>query len=114
MATLDSHREAVKQVAVADRLILTKLDRTNTTDAEAMRARLTTLNPSATLLDNTCDPAQLLDTSLAQAGVSRWLAFDRVAAAFAHLRPRGAGAVFRWRCARSTRDEPGAGPRCAL
>ena len=81
MATLDQHRESVKQVAVADRLILTKLDRTTAPGVEALRARLATLNPSATLLNNPCDPPLLLDTSLVQAGASRWLAFDRVTAA---------------------------------
>jgi G3E family GTPase len=54
MATLDAHEEAVKQVAVADRIVLTKLDLLEGKDGEdmlfAIIARLRKLNPSARLL----------------------------------------------------------------
>ena len=55
MTNLDIHAESVEQVAVADRLLLTKLDRPEAKEAperlSALRARLRTLNPSAPLLD---------------------------------------------------------------
>jgi len=53
-ATLDAHAEAVKQVAVADRIVLTKLDLLNGVEGEdkmfAIIARLRKLNPTARLL----------------------------------------------------------------
>jgi G3E family GTPase len=54
MATLDNHMEAVKQVAVADRIVLTKLDLLSGVEGEnalfAIIARLRKLNPAARLL----------------------------------------------------------------
>ena len=54
-ATLDAHEEAVKQAAVADRLVLTKTDLLTTpaqVDSLAgLRARLAKLNPAARMLD---------------------------------------------------------------
>lgn len=54
MATLDAHPEAVKQVAVADRIVLTKLDLLTGREGEealfAIIARLRKLNPAARLL----------------------------------------------------------------
>jgi G3E family GTPase len=54
MATLDAHAEAVKQAAVADRIILTKLDLLSGREGEdalhAIIARLRKLNPAARLL----------------------------------------------------------------
>ena len=47
--TLDEHREAVKQVAVADRLILSKIDLAKPDAITALTARLKRLNPSAPL-----------------------------------------------------------------
>lgn len=46
-ATLDNHEEAVKQAAVADRLLVTKSDLGNT---DALTARLHALNPAAPIL----------------------------------------------------------------
>jgi G3E family GTPase len=43
--TLDTHPEAVRQVAVADRIVLTKADLAG--DTAALRARLAALNPAA-------------------------------------------------------------------
>ena len=45
-ATLDNHNEAVKQAAIADRIIITKCDITD--DLDALEARLKDLNPGAT------------------------------------------------------------------
>ena len=54
MATLDAHPEAVKQVAVADRIVLTKLDLLSGREGEEMLfaiiARVRKLNPAARLL----------------------------------------------------------------
>lgn len=44
-ATLDAHPEALRQVAVADRIVLTKADLAG--DTAALRARLAALNPAA-------------------------------------------------------------------
>ena len=53
-ATLDAHPEAVKQVAVADRIVLTKLDLLHGIEGEekmfAITTRLRALNPTARLL----------------------------------------------------------------
>ena len=54
MATLDAHAEAVKQAAVADRIVLTKVDLLSGREGEdmlfAIIARLRKLNPAARLL----------------------------------------------------------------
>ena len=51
-ATLDAHREAVKQAALADRLVLTKTDLLDSPEAGvALRRRLRALNPAAPILD---------------------------------------------------------------
>jgi G3E family GTPase len=48
-STLDNHEEAVKQAAVADRLLLTKTDLATPEQVAALTARLKTLNPGAPL-----------------------------------------------------------------
>ena len=81
-ATLDAHVEAVKQVAVADRIVLTKADLADDPDdLEALRARLRQLNPGAELLDagdKQTGVAALFDCGLynpatKSADVRRWL-----------------------------------------
>ncbi|RWK46948.1 GTP-binding protein [Mesorhizobium sp.] len=81
-ATLDAHVEAVKQAAVADRIVLTKADlATDPRDVEALRARLRQINPGAELLDagdSSTDAAVLFDCGLynpatKSADVRRWL-----------------------------------------
>ncbi len=46
-AQLDAHREAVKQAALADRLLMTKCDRAADEAIAALERRLTALNPAA-------------------------------------------------------------------
>ncbi len=59
MATLDSQEEARRQVAVADRLVVSKSD---LADPAPLRARLAALNPIAPVLDaRTATVAELLD-----------------------------------------------------
>lgn len=84
-ATLDAHAEAVKQVAMADRLVLTKTDLvTDAAALAALRTRLAALNPAAAVLDAAAGEAvapRLLDCGLYDPqgrppDVSRWLAVD--------------------------------------
>ena len=91
-ATLDEHEEAVKQAAVADRLVLTKTDLAEGADIGALRRRLATLNPGAPLLDGQdagTGVAALFDCGLYDpetktADVRRWLRDEAVAAAEGH------------------------------
>ncbi|MDB5966082.1 MAG: ATP-binding protein [Polaromonas sp.] len=53
MATLDQHPEAVKQAAVADRLLLTKTDLVDSAALGALRGRIAALNPAAPLVEVT-------------------------------------------------------------
>ena len=89
MATLDAQAEAVKQAAVADRLVLTKTDLAPAEAVEALRARLHALNPGAPLLEarhGEIDPDALLRCGLFDATrkipeVTRWLDAEAWAAA---------------------------------
>jgi G3E family GTPase len=89
-ATLDAHMEAVKQAAVADRLILSKTDLvTDEAKRAALAARLHALNPAARILDAAkCEatPANLLGCGLYDPArkipdVKRWLAEEAYAEA---------------------------------
>lgn len=79
MATLDSQHEAVKQAAVADRLLLTKADIAE--DTGALSDRLKTINPAAPVMPTVAgdiDPAILFDAGLydpetKSPDVARWL-----------------------------------------
>lgn len=94
--TLDNHAEAVKQAAVADRIVLTKTDLLDTPERiaarDALLQRLHQLNPAAIILDaasGKATPANLLgcglyDPSRKIPDVSRWLADEAIAAAHAH------------------------------
>ncbi|OYW40853.1 MAG: cobalamin biosynthesis protein CobW [Hydrogenophilales bacterium 12-61-10] len=81
MGQLDAHLEAVKQVAVADRLLLTKTDLASPETLAALRARLATLNPAAdliTVLHGEVDPAAVQNLGLWNAEtraleLTRWL-----------------------------------------
>jgi len=72
---LDSYPESVKQVAVADRLILTKSDLAEAQDVSALHSRLRRLNASAPILqlepDAPPDDALLLDDIYEGDGKSR-------------------------------------------
>ncbi|SFP26228.1 GTPase, G3E family [Mesorhizobium sp. NFR06] len=78
-ATLDAHVEALKQAAVADRIVLTKTDLAAAADVEALRARLRQINPGAVVLDvNEAGAAALFNCGLydpqtKSADVRRWL-----------------------------------------
>ncbi|GGC50142.1 ATP-binding protein [Siccirubricoccus deserti] len=92
MATLDAQPEAVKQAAVADRLVLTKTDLATPEQVPALWARLRALNPGAPLLNalhGDITPGELLDCGLYDAtrkhpDVRRWLDAEAFAAHDAH------------------------------
>jgi G3E family GTPase len=79
--TLDRHQEALKQAAMADRIVLTKTDLAPEDDAAALRARLKALNPVAIVSDAakgeaTADGllnAGLYDPAQKIPDVKRWL-----------------------------------------
>lgn len=81
LSTLDNHEEAVKQAAVADRLVMTKRALADAAAISALAARLQALNPRATIEDGDkteWSAAGLLDNGLYDAGsknadVGRWL-----------------------------------------
>ena len=80
-ATLDAHGEAVKQAAVADRLLLTKTDIAGAAAVASLRNRLGALNPGAAIAEavmGEIDPAFFLDIGLRTsrtdaAQLERWL-----------------------------------------
>jgi G3E family GTPase len=90
-ATLDSHAEAVKQVAVADRIVLTKVDLLEGREGEdklfAIIGRLRKLNPAARLLTTHRNEAtaerlftmSLYDPAEKSIDVQRWLAAEAYA-----------------------------------
>src|SRR5207244_1246022 len=90
-ATLDAHMESVKQVAVADRIVLTKTDLVDTPERrrehERLLARLRALNPAALLLDAAKGEAAaerllacgLFDPDRKIPDVERWLAAEAYA-----------------------------------
>jgi G3E family GTPase len=81
---LDEHAEAVKQVALADRLLLTKTDLAEPASIEALRRRLAALNPAApatVVSHGDIQPdmlfgAALFDPASKTPDVRRWLAED--------------------------------------
>ncbi len=67
MNQLDEHFEAVKQVAVADKLLLTKTDIASAETVAALCQRLATLNPAAEImriLHGAIDPAEIQNLGL--------------------------------------------------
>ncbi|MBI2240622.1 MAG: GTP-binding protein [Magnetospirillum gryphiswaldense] len=90
--TLNNHEEAVKQVAVADRLILTKTDIADYDKVEDLHARLRQLNPGAPIIrahDGRIDPATILDAGLFNdrdkiPDVRKWLNAEAYADGHAH------------------------------
>ena len=97
--SLDRHAEAVKQAAMADRLVLTKADLADPTQVEVLRARLRGLNPGAPILaaaHGVVDPAALLEAGLFSGrdknpDVENWLHAEAVAAAQAAQQDHGHG-----------------------
>ncbi|PHP65520.1 GTP-binding protein [Zhengella mangrovi] len=83
MRTLDNHEEAVKQAAVAERIVLTKTDLADGDTVAALKGRLAALNPQAQILDAQDEPsvAALMDCGAwnpdtKSADVRKWLAAE--------------------------------------
>jgi G3E family GTPase len=91
-ATLDIQPEAVKQAAVADRLLLSKTDLADAGAVRALRSRLAALNPSAPIIlvaHGEIDPALLFnlgffDPQTKTVDVRRWLRDEAFAAGHDH------------------------------
>jgi G3E family GTPase len=85
--SLDAHQEAVKQAALADRLVLTKTDLATAEQREGIIARLHALNPAAPVLDaaqGEATPERLLNCGLYDPArkipdVKKWLAEEAYA-----------------------------------
>ena len=81
MDQFDRQFESVKQAAVADRIVLSKVDVAAADRVAAVRARLAGLNPAAPVIEarhGDADPARLFDAGLYDprgktADVARWL-----------------------------------------
>ncbi len=90
MGQLDAHEEARRQLAMADRIVLSKTDLAPNTDA--LRARIQAINPGArliTAINGAANPADLLDCGLFDlAGKPREIAGWINEAAFAQAAPR--------------------------
>jgi G3E family GTPase len=90
--TLNEHAEAVKQAAVADRIVLTKTDLASEAQCNGIAARLHALNPAATILDATKGEASaerllncgLYDPERKIPDVKKWLAEEAYADAHHH------------------------------
>ncbi len=89
LAQLASHREAVRQVAMADRLLITKCDLADAAARAALAARLAALNPGATRIEvraGEVAPAAMFGCGLYDASgklpdVAAWLGEEAVRAA---------------------------------
>jgi len=83
-ATLAAYAESIKQVAVADRIVLTKTDLADPAQCERTLGRLRVLNPAAPVLDSAkgeASPDKLLGSGLFDPGkkipdVRKWLAAE--------------------------------------
>ena len=90
--TLDRQTEAVKQAAVADRLLLTKTDLAEPEARQAFEVRLAALNPSAPIIavaQGAVDPALLFnlgffDPATKGVDVQRWLRDEAFAVGHEH------------------------------
>jgi G3E family GTPase len=91
-ATLDAHQEAVKQAALADRLVLTKTDLASAEQRARIIERLHALNPAAPIFDaakGEATPDRLLNCGLYDPArkipdVKKWLAAEAYADGHAH------------------------------
>ena len=104
---LNDHFESVKQAAVADRIVLTKVDTATREQIDRLRARILALNPGADVVESILGeiaPEKLFDTGLYQPArktpdVQNWLR----AAAYTLLPP--SKGLVRSRAAASRHDD---------
>ena len=96
-ATFESHPEAVKQVVVADRLLISKADLVTDAALAALRAMLARMNPAARILTlgiGEAPSAHLLDCGLYNPetklpDVRRWLNEEALADVAVHVHANG-------------------------
>lgn len=87
MRTLDNHEEAVKQAAMADRIVITKSDLVeDASNLSELRTRLAKLNPAAIVLDGKVRAEEIINAGLYNPDkkipdVARWLREEAVIAA---------------------------------
>ncbi len=82
---IEAHFEPAKQIAIADRLIVTKSDLTDASDVEALERRLRALNPAGQIrraVKGDIAPSELIglgahEPALTGADPERWLAVER-------------------------------------
>ncbi|MFQ5935302.1 MAG: GTP-binding protein [Acidiferrobacterales bacterium] len=94
---LDDHEEAVRQAAVADRLIVTKMDLTKAPDLDRLHERLHKLNPGATIISSEfgqVPPQRLFDSGLfdpktKSVDVQHWLKEEAYESTGNHLHEHG-------------------------
>lgn len=92
---LDAHAEAVKQVAMADRILLTKCDLASAEQRQQVAERVAALNPGAAQIEVSGGRVEasalagcgLYDPQRKTADVRRWLAEEQVRTAAAHAVP---------------------------
>src|SRR5204863_417542 len=92
MATLDSQEEAVRQAAVADRIVLTKIDLLSSDARREIEARLRAINPAAPIvpvLHGVIEADRLFDAGMynpetKSLDVQRWLQAEAYDAAHGH------------------------------
>ena len=75
-AQIDEFAEALKQIVVADRLVLTKSDLASEADIAGLQMRLRTLNPRAPMasaVNGEIDPALLIDIGNRSIEADSWL-----------------------------------------
>lgn len=72
---VDHRAEAVRQIAAADRIVLTKTDLAEAGEDQALRARLARINPAATIL-TTQEPVETILSGFAPADFAAALAAD--------------------------------------
>ncbi|HWK94178.1 MAG TPA: GTP-binding protein [Pseudolabrys sp.] len=95
--TLNEHAEAVKQAAVADRIVLSKTDIAKPAETQALIDRLKALNPGAAILDAARGEASadkllncgLYDPSRKIPDVGKWLAAEAYEAGHDHHHGHG-------------------------
>lgn len=88
LATLENHQESVKQVAVADRLLVTKKDMTTAQNLSSLLERLSGINPRAVIEDGDLASSSaeallengLYDASSKSVDVARWLGEEALSA----------------------------------
>ena len=117
-STLDAHVEAVKQAAVADRIVLTKTDLVDEAKRQRIVARLRALNPAATILDAANGEATadrllgsgLYDPDRKIPDVKKWLAAEAYADSHGHhhhhQRRQSARRAYKLVCTHSRRCHP--------